>query len=297
MGYIFGIKKLVTGTVDALKKIKKYPAILNDLPFNFRNDLSAHLNNFINQFRPLESLDDSQITSQNHAPLNTLHALSNVLRTSGLYTELKLKPDFADTVNKLKEANGELEQFDSENFTKAIALVDELIKKKVSFENKAIKESLGTFFNRAAEHKIHRPEKFISFKFSGHWWWLFFAALMGVLVAYIVASFISVLETNDKIDIGIALLRVSSLVIPSYFMVFFVNQFTYHKRMYEVYSFKNTSLNIMTDLMQTNKEKSDDILNKGLEVLFSEPKVKESGKYDTQLVTELVGIVKSQISK
>lgn len=67
--------------------------------------------------------------------------------------------------------------------------------------------------------------------------------------------------------------------------------------MYEVYSFKNTALNIMTELMKTNKEKADDILGKGLEVLFTEPKTKEGGKYDPQLVNDLINILKNQISK
>ncbi|MEA2088271.1 MAG: hypothetical protein U9O55_00290 [Patescibacteria group bacterium] len=288
------LKRLVESTIGIARKIKKYPIVLEDLSFNYLNDLNNHFNDFVNQYQPLESLDEKQITSQHHAPLNTLHAISNIFRTSGVYTELKLKPDFADTVKKLKEANKELKDFDVNNFTKAIALVDDLITKKVSFEDKTIKESLGTFLNRADEHKIHRSEKFLSWKFSGHWWWLFFAGVMGVIIAFIVASFISVLESNGGVDIGSAILRVSSLIIPSYFMVFFINQFTYHKRMYEIYSFKNTSLNTMTDLMQTNKEKSDDILERGLDVLFTEPKIKESGKYDTQLVTELIGMIKNQ---
>jgi len=173
-------------------------------------------------------------------------------------------------------------------------MVDTLIARKVSFEDKTIKEHLGTFLKRADEHKVHRPEKFLSRKFSGHWWWLFFAGVMGVAVAYVVASFISVLELNNNISAGAAVLRVSSLIIPSYFMIFFVNQFLYHQKLYEIYSFKNTSLNTMSDLMIANKEKSDDILERGLDVLFSEPRLKESGKYNTQVITELISLIKKQ---
>lgn len=77
--------------------------------------------------------------------------------------------------------------------------------------------------------------------------------------------------------------------------MFCINQFTYHKRMYEVYSFKNTSMNMMAELMVTNKDKSDDILEKGLTVLFTEPKIKNDAKYDKQLVHQLIAMLNNQL--
>ena len=74
------LKILVESTIDIIKEVKKYPVILDDLSFNFLNDLNNHFNNFTNQYQLLEGLDEKQITSQPHAPLNTLNAVSNILR-------------------------------------------------------------------------------------------------------------------------------------------------------------------------------------------------------------------------
>lgn len=289
-------RKMVEDIISILKKMKKYHSVLNSVTPNYLNDLKNNLNNFITQFQSLNNLNTNQITSHHHNALNHLNNISNILRASGLYVQLKFAPNFNEVTEKLKEANQALKEFNVEEFRKAIALVRELIKEKISFEEKTIEEHLGTFLDRANEHKIYKKVKFVSWKFSGHWWWLMGSFLMGIIVAYIIHSFIVVLESNGNISAGAAILRVSSLIIPSYFMIFFVNQFLYHKKMYEIYSFKNTALNTMTNLMRTNEEKADYILQRGLEVLFSEPKIKESGKYDSHLINELISMLKGQLS-
>jgi hypothetical protein len=243
-------------------------------------------------------LAPNQISSQHHGVLDNLNNIYDKLRSTDLYVELKLAKNFDETILKLEEANKQLKVFKPEAFTKASNLVDDLINKKVSFEDQTIKQNLGTFLNRAVEHKIYQKENFWTFKFAGQRGWLFCAVLMASIVVTIVYSFIKVIESDGgNISLGEAVLRISSLIIPSYFMIFFLNQFNYHKRMYEIYSFKNTSLNIMGDLMRTNTDKSDDILKRGLDVLFSEPDPNLSKKYDKQLITDLVGIAKSQLNK
>lgn len=124
------LKKFVSKIASILEKIKKYPVVLDDLPFNFLNEINNQSRFFVDQFRAIENLDQSQITSHHHTPLNTLQTLGNTFRASGLYTELKLKPDFAEIVGKLNSANKELKDFNAEQFQKAIGLVNELIEKK-----------------------------------------------------------------------------------------------------------------------------------------------------------------------
>ena len=284
------VKKFVDGVVLVLSNLKNNISVLDSVAISNINDIKNNLEQIITTYNNnVVNLEPKQITSHHHNTLNNFSSLVRNLRSVGLYTELKLLPNFNETVEKLKEANKQLKDFKSQNFETAISLVDSLIEKKVSFEDKTIKEHLGTFLHRADEHKIN--------KFSGKWWWLLAAVIMGGVIIYIVNSFISVIENYPLISVGEALLRISSLIIPSYFMIFFLNQFSYHKRMYEIYSFKNTALNTMVDLMKTNSSKSDYILEKGLDVLFAEPQVKDDGKYDKQLVSELIGIVKNQITK
>ncbi|MDB5204516.1 MAG: hypothetical protein JWP09_544 [Candidatus Taylorbacteria bacterium] len=289
------ISIFVDDIILVLAKIKTDTHILDTLLPNHLNELKNNLDQFTAQYNNLLAIQPNQITSHHHNLLNIVNTIGIILRSTGLYTQLKLTPGFNKITKNLNEANVTLKQFNLEDFNKAIVLVNDLIKSKVSFEDKTIKEHLGTFINSANEHKIHRKEKFFSIKFSGQWWWLFSAMMMGSIVALIVTSFISVLEKNSSISAGAAILRISSLIIPSYFTFFFISQFNYHKKMYEVYSFKNTSLNTMTELMKINQAKSDYILEKGLLVLFNEPQLKDEGKYDKQLVSDMLGIIKNQL--
>jgi len=285
------IKLFVEDIISILKKIKKSHTVLNVLPPERLNDLNSSLNSLVGQLPPIESLNFDQITTQHHGALNQLQTISTSLRLSGLYTQLKLAPDLSDITKKLEQADIILKDFNPTEFKRAIDLVKELVSEKISLEAVTLKENLGTFLQRADEHKISKGN------LRGQWWWMLAALAMGVFVAYIVYSFINVLEEGAPISTGMAILRVSSLVIPSYFMVFFVNQFLYHKKMYESYSFKNVALNTMTDLMKNHPDKRDEIVEKGLDVIFVEPRIKEGGKYNSQLVSELIGMLKTQLKK
>ncbi len=292
------IKEFVASVFDTLSGIDSAPQLLNSLSPNSLIDINSNLTSLIASYEALRTIPVNEISSQHHGCLNAINNLNSILRSTGIYIQHKLtKRDVDDINTRLKEANIQLKSFDSVQFEKAILLVEELTKKKISFEEKAIKESLGTFLNRAKDHKTYNGRIFIIFPRIGQWIWLLFAALMGVIVIYFVHSFIGVLQSNGDISIGAAILRISSLAVPTYFMVFCINQYNYHKTMYEIYSFKNTSLNVMLDLMKTNDAKSDYILEKGLGVLFTEPNMKESQKYDKQLINDLISIINTQVTK
>lgn len=292
------VELFVNEILGVLNNLKENVNLLDSVPSEQIKTLTQYLEQVVSTYNSsLVNLNPAQITTHHFNVLNYLNSTNNLLRSTGLFMQLKLLPNYEDTLSKLKEANNEIKTFKLDDFRKAIGLVDDLIAKKVSFEDKTIREHLGSFIKSAEDHKIKRDEKFLSQKFSGQWWWLFGAVVMGVIVADIVFSFIGVLENSLNISSGVAILRISSLIIPSYFMIFFLSQFTYHKRMYEIYNFKNTALNTMTELMKVNPGKADYILEQGLNVLFNEPQVKEAGKYDKQLVSELLGMLKNQINK
>ncbi len=290
-------KKFIEEMLDVLKKIKDNMNVLDFIPYTHLNNLKNYLEQIKIQHDNILNIQPNQITTHHHNTLNYFNNLNELLRLTDLYTQIKLTPNINETINKLKEVNNQIKDFKSEDFKTATLLVDDLIQKKVSYEDKTIKESLGNFLNRANEHKIFQKQKsFWTLKFSGQRSWMFAAIFMASIVAKIVFSFIEILEINQgNISPGAAILRISSLIIPSYFMIFFLNQFSYHKRMYEIYSFKNTSMNMMTDLMKANPSKADDILKRGLDVLFSEPEVKNGGKYDKQLISDLLNFVKDKV--
>lgn len=292
-----GIERFVNEVVNTTSRLYEDKDILMSLSPNNITDLYSIVTNLTNDLESLRNIPINEITSQHHGPLNQINNLNTWLRSTGLYTQLKLTKNI-DGINKqLKEATSQLKKFDPVLFEKAINLVEELNKKKVEFEERTIKESLGTFLIRATEHKISNGKKHLRFIPGGQWMWFLLALIMGALVAGIVSSFINVLENNNNISIGAAILRVSSLAVPTYFMIFCINQFNYHKTMYEIYSFKNTSLNMMTELMKTNTDKAEFILEKGLKVLFTEPSLKDEGKYDKQLISDLIGMLNNQFNK
>ncbi len=292
------VKNFIIEMVNILSKLSQNINILNTVPYDQLNNLNNYLINITNDYNGnLNNIAINQVTSHHHNILQYFHNINSLLRSNDIYSEIKLIPKFEDTTKKLEDANLQLAKFKKEEFESAISLVNELLVQKVEFEDKAIKQSLGTFLNRANEHKVfNKINNFWTFKFSGQVSWLYGAMLMAAVIIRIVFGFMQVLEMNNgSISLGAVILRISCLVIPSYFMIFFINQFSYHKRMYELYSFKNTAMNMMTDLMKSNPNKSEDILRRGLDVLFSEPEIKEGSKYDKQLVSDLLGFVKDKI--
>lgn len=291
------IHDFVDGVFDTLNGIKSNPDILNSLPHETLNNIDNNLINLINTYESIKSIPGNEMTTQHHGVLNMVNNLGSVLRSTGIYTQLKLtNKNLDEVVAKLKEANKNLKQFDANQFERAISLVEELTKKKIIFEEKTIQESLGTFIRRASEHKIY-TKRILKIFPGGQWYWMLLALIMGGIIIYFVSSFIEALKDNNNISIGTAILRVSSLAVPTYFMIFCMNQFKYHKTMYEIYSFKNTALNMMTELMKTNETRSDYILEKGLKVLFTEPSLKDDGKNDKQIISELMTILNNQINK
>jgi hypothetical protein len=120
---------------------------------------------------------------------------------------------------------------------------------------------------------------------------LFFSSLVGII------TYIFIQGAGQEISVGQSILKIASILVPAYLTVFSANQYLYHKKMYETYMFKYASLHTMNNLMSTKAEAMQEkILTKGLDVLFAEPTIKEDGsKQDKQLISELLGMLKSQI--
>jgi len=67
--------------------------------------------------------------------------------------------------------------------------------------------------------------------------------------------------------------------------------------MYEAYMFKYATLQTMNNLITTNNDLKENILSRGLEVLFSEPNVKGSSdsKEDKILIGQLLDMLRNQL--
>lgn len=82
----------------------------------------------------------------------------------------------------------------------------------------------------------------------------------------------------------------------SYFAFIFSQQFLNHRKLYEFYKFKAIALVTMEELLKTYTEQGDKelILNKAINIIFSEPIFNEDRHLQQKLVDELVEIIKKK---
>ena len=128
---------------------------------------------------------------------------------------------------------------------------------------------------------------------GGYSIWLFLSFVTGGIILWLGW----VLQTDlsqgnlDNISFGYVLARTAVLLAPIYFLVFFLKEFNYAKRLRTSYLHKKSSLNTMSSLLgiySSDVEMQRLISEKALQTIFSEPKIKESNLNDSFL---------SQISK
>ncbi len=152
---------------------------------------------------------------------------------------------------------------------------------------------------KAREHQTIRVEWSIPFwrgiklpLLGGTFFWL-----IGSILSAIVAFALSITFINEKreITLGASILRISSILGPVYFTLFFAQQYLNHRRLYEAYKFKDLALQTMLNLKNRfpdNSQSQEKIVEKSLDVLFSEPFLKEEVKYDKQLLLEIFRMLK-----
>lgn len=104
-------------------------------------------------------------------------------------------------------------------------------------------------------------------------------------------------ESGTDLTIGASLMRVAVLVVISYFSFFCFQQFSNHKRLYEIYKFKAISLETMEELVKSYSDSTnrDLILNKAISIIFSEPSFREDEKYNQKVVDSMIDIIKKKI--
>jgi len=291
------VNKFVNSIKISLVKIIKRPKILDDLAYNQLNNFYNRLVQFINSVTELNKLDDSKITSHHHKALNYLREIANILRNSGIYSITKITPEIEDKMAILEESLPSAYKLIEEknDIEEALKLAKEWIEAKGQILNTTIKGQAIAFKKRAESHATFNKKGKKSGLKSKHW---FISMLIFSLVTmFLVALFIYELTRNGgDVSTGNAILRVSSLVVPIYLITFSANQHSYHKKMYESLMFKYASLETMNSLIKLNEgdpSLKKSILEKGLNILFSEPTIKEDSVKKNQLVDEIIKNINS----
>lgn len=284
-----------------LKTLKNNIDVLDTAQIGFISNLDSHLQNLINSYiNNIQNIEIGAITTQNHDTLNWINNIYNIFWNTPLINQLRKFSELTikqEVKNMLPSLNKFLARRD--DFEKASNSAFSWIQSKGKLDEIAVRDQANAFLVRADGHKVHNNQlKFLSFNFSGNWWWLFSAFIFAIITGLITFSFLELMKEEVSISIGQAILRITSLLVPAYLTAFCSSQFLYHKKMFEAYMFKYASLNTMNHLMNTTGDsvQKERILSKGLDVLFSEPKAKDSSdKQDRQIVSELLGMLRTQL--
>jgi len=298
------IKKMVEEFIKIISNLSLDINILNTVPVGMVNNLNSYFRNLVTYITQFEAMDMKVLRNQHYNALNTISTINNTLRQGGIYSELKYAKgeDILIAQQEMINIRRELEKFKKSEFEEAIQLTKSLMEGRDSLEEIAFDEQKKAYNNLAQEHQTLSPiEGFNDFRkisrYREKWVWLLLALISGVLVAIIVAKFIAVATDDSVVTSGVAILRVSSVIIPSYFMVFFLNQYSRHKKIYDSYKFKDSSLTVMFYLMKSHPKLQSDILSRGLNIIFSEPFGKDSTRKKEEnqmMISDLINLLKSQ---
>ena len=298
------IKPYVLYTVDLLTQIQENPSILDVFQIWQLQNLDSYIQNSVNSYssQNIVSLDASQITTQHHDFLNQFQNIFNILWSSpyGNAFPKKFLNLTKDVSWKIARLQPNIDKLIAKEkiFDAAIESAEKWLSDKQKIQDEVIKDQAKEYLSRAHEHKVHdNRRRFFSWWISGSWWWLFGTFIFASATALVTYSLYDTTKSEDSISIWSAILHIATVIVPAYLTVFCASQFLYHKKMYESYMFKNASLWTMNYLLSINAGdvwKSDKILWKGLDILFSEPSGKEdSQKLDKTLVTELIKLATS----
>ncbi len=133
--------------------------------------------------------------------------------------------------------------------------------------------------------------------------WIVWSWLIGVLMFIFGAIFSSIILINklsshgESISVGAALLRVSVVGMFFYMAFLCYQQFSVQRRLYEVYKFKAIALSTMESLISSSTERIDRelIINKAIDIIFSEPSFKEDKVAHQRVIDELLDVIKKKI--
>jgi hypothetical protein len=212
-----------------------------------------------------------------------LNTLNDLIRSSGLYTELKLDPkeNFSKIAEAIEFGNKLLAHKTA--FEKTSEIFKEVLGDKDAFTQKLLLEKSELFEKTADEYRTFKTKTYPIFRtnylspyfrnyvhFFGAFWQMLLAIAFGVIIMGIVYSFIQTIKEGQIISLGIAILRISALIVPSYFAFFFARQFQLSQKMYKFYKFKSVALSTMSNLYAAYPTQQDKIIDKALSVVFSE---------------------------
>jgi len=284
--------------VDRIKfhfwEISKFNSWLSNLNFANPNDVNSIFQNFTNN-------------------LNSTGYNNNITLSAG-WRNVSFWKTVLDEF--ILEVNSILNSIDSSNLEgdkkqigEAIKMAEKLVKNSSKYEDaiitaenwiqaewKALSSSLqdkAEIFNTKAEEHKFITSKIVWLIKWWNWIWLAWSILSWISAIILVIYFI--LETWVEISVWASLLRISVLIVISYFTFFSLSQFSNNKKLYEIYKFKAIALKTMDELIKGYSEDKGKILDKAMSIVFNEPTLKEEWNTQQKLLDYSMEIIKKKI--
>lgn len=303
---IFYYDELVNQIFQKLTASKSEPPQRSAELISFHFTIISELCSFLDLLNLSNTTDVNQIFSQFEENLKARGLLGSIryqIDGRDINTQRSLVDEYIkETANVLKEF--ESLDFDPEKIKTIQKVTDNLIKNQKRYEDAAktaenwiqaegkalaaaVKDKAIVFNNKA-----DKEHSYVNFRP-----WLIASIISGFVVLAIVGFFIYELRGNGNISVGTALLRISTLIVVSYFTFLFSQQFLTHRKLYESYKFKAIALYTMEELLKTYTDQKDRelILNKAISIIFSEPVIKEERIAQQKVIGEMFDIVKRKI--
>ncbi len=265
-------------TANLFNELFKYSVYFDVLPPEL--DVNEAITKALNEIREAKNKEIKD--------LNDLK--NNFYASIPQYKEaLELSTILAKDKSKIEDALSKVDQFIGAN-EKAVEAI--LKKNATSFATKAGEHStfkttwvpIWLFQKIGLAREIKQPAWY-----PGITYWLWLGMLFGLIVIGIVGYY----NYNPIEDISwlASLQRLSIIIVPSYFAIFSINQYVTQRKLYEIYKFKDIALQTMIILrtqFQEDFDAKNELLSRSLQVIFTEPALKEDVKYDKQFITEIV---------
>ena len=166
-------------------------------------------------------------------------------------------------------------------FIKALEGRDRFVESVIGEKAQQFLDASDNYKTFSCIRSVGNTDKFLSIGVRvpiGNFWQLVMAIVAAVVAGYLVKDLIVLGENQGEITVGFALLRISILIIPSYFAFFFTRLFLTGRKLYEFYRFKGIALTTLAHLYKVYPNEQKEVMAKAVSVIFSEFKDGDGGE-------------------
>lgn len=286
--------------IENIKNLKnKFEQLNTGEPKNTES-IFRNANDYINQnyFQSQVLLRVSNTDIQQWVTLveQYIHEIKNIInyfdnQESILNTELLEQANVLadELINKEESIKNAINIVQNRIDTQWNAISTQLQDRAIIFENKA-KKHISTSIRKNNTRFFDRP--FL----QSNWRWFIAWLFLWLTWLFIITKFIED-DNINSISIWSALLRISMIVVSWYFSIFCLQQFNDDRKLWEIYTFKWLALRTMDDLIKsyTDQKEREYILNKALDIVFSEPKLNEKNMVQQKYLDDMIDVIKKKI--